>query len=218
NPQAENQTTQTQQDRSAEPQLSQSDNDISDISIPETAEEAANDEVMPTETRPAESTASQSPSEKFSVDTDLFKLTFDSTGAQLIRAELHNYTAPNDPDHPMVLLDKTDDYTYVAQSGVVGAPTGESYPTHLTPFQHKDTYEDDQTGITRITFTAESDDVVVNKVYTIEPDSYAIQVRHEDINHKDTPSKPTLYFQLTSDDSDTKETSTFYRTFTGPNL
>jgi len=218
NPPAENQTTQAQQDASTEPQPAENGNGIPDTSIPETTSQATGDQAMPEEITPTEPVRSEPSSEQFTIDTDLFKLTFDSTGAQLIRAELHQYTAPNDADHPMVLLDKNADYTYVAQSGIVGAPSGESYPTHLTPFQHKSTYKDDQTGITRITFTAESSDVVVNKIYTIQPDGYAIQVRHEIVNHSDKPIHPSLYLQLTRDDSDPQETSTFYRTFTGPAL
>src|SRR5699024_4844067 len=67
-------------------------------------------------------------------------------------------------------------------------------------------------------FQASNDDVEVTKTFTVQPDEYAITVRHDIRNLGDSAVHPSLYFQLTRDDSDPQETSTFYRTFTGPAL
>ncbi|KAG1385552.1 hypothetical protein G6F59_017337 [Rhizopus arrhizus] len=56
-------------------------------------------------------------------------------GAQLVRAELLKYPATGQPDKPTVLLDRSAGLNYVVQSGVVGAPNGQSFPTHQTPFR-----------------------------------------------------------------------------------
>src|SRR5690554_2106334 len=46
-------------------------------------------------------------SEKVQVKTDVYNLTFDTQGAQLVKAELLKYTAPGSKDEPMVLLDNS---------------------------------------------------------------------------------------------------------------
>src|SRR5699024_2878157 len=77
---------------------------------------------------------------------------------------------------------------------------------------------DENGDITKVVFQSESDQVRVVKTYTLTEGEYAIKVRHDVVNLGDTPISPSLYYQLTRDDSDPKETSTFYSTFTGPAL
>ncbi len=156
-------------------------------------------------------------SEIISVNTNLFTLGFDTRGAQLVKAELHRYTAPNTPDKPMLLLDRNADYTYVAQSGAIGA-TGQGFPTHQSPFALV-SQETSANGHTHtLTFQAESGQLQLTKTYVLTDDSYVIQVRHALTNLGETAVSPSLYLQLARDDSDPGEASTFYRTFTGPAL
>ena len=74
-------------------------------------------------------------SEEIVITTDVLRLTFDTMGAQLVRAELLKYPATGQPDKPTVLLDRSAGLNYVVQTGVVGAPNGQSFPTHQTPFR-----------------------------------------------------------------------------------
>src|SRR5690606_6449172 len=107
-----------------------------DPSVPNAAPSAAAAAPASDETVPAASTPGQvAASQKVNVVTDVYDLTFDTLGAQLVKAELLKYTAPGSKDQPMVLLDNSSASTYMAQTGVIGAPSGQSYPTHLTPFQ-----------------------------------------------------------------------------------
>ena len=188
-----------------------------DTSIPsgvsgpaDTPATAAADTLVPIEA-PAQS-------ELVTVSTDVFELTFDTQGAQLVKAQLHHYTATNNADQPMVLLDKTPGYTYVAQTGVVGSTAGQNFPTHLTPHQLVSVDEDKASGTTEVVFQAESDGVRVVKTYTLKHSEYAIHVRHDIHNLSDAPITPSLYLQLTRDDSDPKESAAFYSTYTGPAL
>src|SRR5690625_4700712 len=48
----------------------------------------------------------QAQSEPVTVTTDVFELTFDTLGAQLVKAQLNRYTATNAADQPMVLFDR----------------------------------------------------------------------------------------------------------------
>ncbi|KAG0920993.1 hypothetical protein G6F31_020509 [Rhizopus arrhizus] len=136
-------------------------------------------------------------------------------GAQLVRAELLKYPATGQPDKPTVLLDRSAGLNYVVQSGVVGAPNGQSFPTHQTPFRLV-TSERQLTGDNLgVSFEGESGGVKVPKSFTLHKGRYAIDVRHDLANVGSAPVTPALYLQLERDGNDPADTSSFYHTFTG---
>jgi YidC/Oxa1 family membrane protein insertase len=167
---------------------------------------------------PAANQASAPASRKINVTTDVYKLTFDTLGAQLVGAELLKYHAPGSTDQPMVLLDNTKNYTYVAQTGIVGAPAGQNYPTHLTPFELVSSDTTLKGDTLNVVFQAQADGVVVTKTYTLHKGSYVINVSHTVQNTSNAPINPSLYLQLVRDGNDPADKSSFYRTFTGPAL
>lgn len=154
-------------------------------------------------------------SEEIVVTTDVLRLTFDTMGAQLVRAELLKYPATGQADKPTVLLDRSAGLTYVVQTGVVGAPNGQSFPTHQTPFrlvsQERELTGDDLV----VTFEGESGGVKVTKTFTLHRGRYDIDVRHDLANVGSVPVAPALYLQLERDGNDPADTSSFYHTFTG---
>lgn len=156
------------------------------------------------------------PGQDVQVKTDVYDLTFDTRGAQLVRAELLKYKALDGSDGPMLLLDNQPDRIYLAQTGVVGAPQGQSYPTHLTPFALVSS--DVQGDETKVVFEATAGEVKVIKTYTLHKDSYDILVQHDIYNLGTTPIDPSIYLQLTRDGNDPPNTSHFYSTFTGPTV
>ncbi|NYT75851.1 membrane protein insertase YidC [Alcaligenaceae bacterium] len=181
---------------------------------PATANAAAGDTNVPGGKAPA----AASSSEKVTVTTDVFNLTFDTLGAQLVKAELLKYDLSKKDPTPMVLFDNTAPYMYVAQTGIVGAPQGQSYPTHLTPFRLVST-QTHLTGDTLdVVFEAETDGVKVVKTYTLHRDRYDIGVRHDVFNESGKAIAPSLYLQLTRDGHDPSDSFAFYKTFTGPAL
>ncbi len=190
----------------------------SDASIPAAAQTAAapataaaaGNANVPGDAQPA-----AAPSEKIDVRTDVYDLTFDTQGAQLVKAELLRYMATGSSDQPMVLLDDSAAYTYLAQTGVVGAPAGQSFPTHLTPFKLVSTQRTLTGDKLDVVFEAQSGDVKVVKTYTLHKGRYDIDVRHDVYNEGSTPVSPSLYLQLTRDNSEPGDSSPFYRTFTG---
>ncbi len=145
-------------------------------------------------------------------------MTFDTLGAQLVKAELLNYTAPGSKDQPMVLFDNVPSNTYLAQTGVIGAPQGASYPTHLTPFTLVSQGRSLEGDKLDVVFEAQSDGLRVVKTYTLRRGSYDIDVRHDIYNVGSQPVSPSLYLQLTRDSNDPGDKSAFYSTFTGPAL
>ncbi|MFA5488949.1 MAG: membrane protein insertase YidC [Candidimonas sp.] len=164
------------------------------------------------------STPAAPASEMITVTTDVYNLTFDTTGAQLVKAELLKYSAPDAKDQPMVLLDNTSQNTYLAQTGIVGAPEGQNYPTHLTPFTMTSTERALAGDRLDIVFEGQTDHVKVIKTYTLHRGRYDIQVKHEIRNLGTAAINPSLYLQLVRDGNDPSDKSSFYSTFTGPAL
>ena len=79
------------------------------------------------------------------------QLTFDTQGAQLVKAQLHHYTATNNADQPMVLLDKTP-ATPMWLKPAWSAVREANFPTHLTPHQLVSVDEDKASGTTEVVF------------------------------------------------------------------
>lgn len=164
---------------------------------------------------PGASAPAAARSEEVVITTDVLRLTFDTMGAQLVRAELLKYPATGQPDKPTVLLDRSAGLNYVVQSGVVGAPNGQSFPTHQTPFRIV-TPDRQLTGDNLVvSFEGESGGVKVTKSFTLHRGRYDIDVRHDLANVGSAPVTPALYLQLERDGNDPADTSSFYHTFTG---
>ncbi|MFT0532091.1 membrane protein insertase YidC [Castellaniella hirudinis] len=180
--------------------------------------------------------AADAPAEgqRIDVRTGVYNLTFDTLGAQLVRSELLKFKnvdettgiipwvkgllgfkAPQNAGQDMYLLNDQPGDTYVAQTGLVGAPQGQSYPTHLTPFALVGDGPVVKGDTTEIAFVATAGQVRVVKTFVLSNDSYDIRVRNEIFNLGDQPIDPSLYLQLTRDGHEPASTSGFYSTFTG---
>ncbi|OVZ55039.1 membrane protein insertase YidC [Pigmentiphaga sp. NML080357] len=177
---------------------------------------AAGTDAVPGSAPQAQQAQQAAPAEKVVVTTDVLRLTFDTVGAQIVKAELLKHADIEDRDRPTVLLDDSAQRVYLAQSGVIGAPNGASYPTHRTPFRVTTPARELNGDKLEISFEAESAGVKVTKTYTLHKGQYAIDVRHNLANVGTEPVSPSLYFQLTRDGNKPPGESHFYSTFTGP--
>ena len=133
----------------------------------------------PTSAVPGSAAAAPARSEEVVVTTDVLRLTFDTMGAQLVRAELLKYPATGQADKPTVLLDRSAGLNYVAQTGVVGAPDGQSFPTHQTPFRVVSTERQLSGDSLVVAFEGESGGLKVTKTFTLHRGRYDIDVRHD---------------------------------------
>ena len=159
--------------------------------------------------------AAASAAEQVVITTDVLRLTFDTAGAQLVRAELLKYPTSGQPNKPTVLLDRSPELTYVVQSGLVGAPNGQSFPNHQTPFRLVPGDRQLTGDALKVSFEAESGGLKVTKTYTLHRGRYDIDVQHALTNTSGAPLSPSLYLQLERDGNDPADTSSFYHTFTG---
>ena len=163
------------------------------------------------------------PRETVEVVSDVLRLTFDSEGGSLVRADilLHKaatLSSKNKEDKPLTLLTQTPNHIYVAQSGLIGA-AGSQFPTHKTPMRlvsADKTLADGRNDMVVRFESAEAGGAKLLKTYTLRRGSYVLDVKHEVVNTGAAPISPQVYMQLVRDGSTTESETPFYYTFTGP--
>ncbi len=168
---------------------------------------------------PSGGTAPAVPSERFEVSTDVLKLTLDTEGGSLVRAELLKYqdTTSKEPRN-FVLLDDSPARVYRAETGVVGGATLGNFPTHKTVMTASGPrkLEDGQNELVLKFTSPDVGGIQLVKTYTLRRGAYDIAVQHELINTSGAAIAPQVYFQLVRDGNKPIGESSFYSTFTGP--
>jgi YidC/Oxa1 family membrane protein insertase len=163
------------------------------------------------------SSASAAPSVRLS--NDVLSIDIDPVGGEVQRAELLKYSDTEDAKLNVVLLDeKPGGRIYVAQTGLIGAPTGTSWPNHRTPFEVQPgerTLADGKDAVA-VTLRSSSGGVQVDRTYTLARGSYVVKTHTEITNLGESPIRPTVYLQLTRDGNPPAGESQFYSTYTGP--
>ena len=153
--------------------------------------------------------------QKIAITTDLFNLTFDTTGGSLVGAELLKFQEKGHSDQAFKLIDVSPELQYMVQTGLIGGP----YPNHLTPMTLTTAERELQAGKDEMQVRFESEPVgglQLIKTYTLKRGSYAIGVRHEVINTGTAPVSAQLYNQLVRDGSKGPDSHQFYSSYTGP--
>ncbi len=141
--------------------------------------------------------AAATPRERFTVSTDVLRVTFDSEGGSVIRTELLKVSADSAADKKttnFVLLNDTPQDTYVAQSGLIGG----DFPNHKTPMTVSGERQlKDGAGELNVRFESpEKNGVKLVKTYTLKRGEYTFGVKHEVVNTGSAPVSPQLYVQL----------------------
>jgi YidC/Oxa1 family membrane protein insertase len=156
--------------------------------------------------------------ERFEVNTDVLKLTFDTEGGSLVRSEFLKYSDMADKIRNFVLLDDSKDRVYLAQTGVIPGAAGGASPTHksVMTVSGDRALKEGQDELV-ITFTSpEVGGLKLVKTYTLRRGAYDIAVQHALTNASSAPLSPQLYLQLVRDGNKPAGESSFYSTFTGP--
>jgi YidC/Oxa1 family membrane protein insertase len=153
------------------------------------------------------------------VETDLFKLSFDTEGGTLARVELLKHDDEQKPGHKIVLLDDSKDRIYTAQTGLISSIPGVTLPTHKTVMTVRPGARKLKDGDNELSITFESaaqNGVKLVKTYTVKRGAYDMAVKHDIVNTGSQDVAPQLYFQLVRDGNKPVGESSFYSTFTGP--
>jgi YidC/Oxa1 family membrane protein insertase len=157
--------------------------------------------------------------ERVEVQTDVFKLTFDTEGGSLVKVEMLKHVDMADRARNFVLLDDSKDRIYLAQSGLIAGAGGPVLPTHKSVMTLAPGERSLKEGSQTLELRFESPEVggiKLVKTYTLTRGSYAVAVKHEVINAGATAVAPQLYLQLVRDGNKPPGESSFYSTFTGP--
>jgi YidC/Oxa1 family membrane protein insertase len=156
--------------------------------------------------------------ERFEVVTDVMKLTFETEGGSLVRAEFLKYSDTVDKSRNFVLLDDSRDRVYLAQTGVIAGAAGGAFPTHKTPMSVTGprSLKDGEDSLMLQFASADVGGIKLVKTYTLRRGAYDIAVKHELTNTSGASIAPQLYLQLVRDGNKPAGESSFYSTFTGP--
>ena len=137
------------------------------------------------------------PREQVTVTTDVLRVTFDTQGGTVVRAELLKHSADSVADKStstFVLLDRGPSGVYVAQSGLIGG----DFPNHTTPMTfsgERELKEGSKDLVVRFESPVQGG-VKLVKTYTLKRGAYDLGVRHEVINQGSAPVSPQVYVQL----------------------
>ncbi|MCH8497676.1 MAG: membrane protein insertase YidC [Marinobacter sp.] len=123
------------------------------------------------------------------VRTDVFDITIDRVGGNLINAYLLQYNQSLNSREPLALLQNNEFHTYVLESGLIGRDGFDStrngpapvYETSADAFVLSD---NENELVVDLVFTSETG-ITVTKRYTFERDSYEIDVRYIIDNRSD---------------------------------
>jgi YidC/Oxa1 family membrane protein insertase len=153
------------------------------------------------------------------IQTDVLRLTFDSEGGSVVKAEFVKHLEMFDKAKSFVLLDDSKDRVYLAQTGLIAAEAGGSFPTHKTVMTILPGERSLKDGENELAIRFESPEVggvKLLKTFILSRGSYAVAVKHEVVNAGASTASPQLYLQLVRDGNKPPGESSFYSTFTGP--
>jgi len=154
------------------------------------------------------------PNQKISVKTDFLAAEINTLGGELSQIKFLQQRDAKDRNKPFVLLQKGDEHTYVAQSGLLGT----NLPTHNSMFMAQTSEyvlsEGKNTLEVRLVSQTQGN-IFVTKTYTFYRGSYLIDVGYDIENKSKSIISPAAYFQLIRDKSVPDGGSVFVPTYTG---
>ena len=184
---------------------------------------------------PATAAAAPVKGEVITIITDLYKAEIDTVGGELRHLELLNQKEDTDisfgsgfkalvsgntthAEAPnVVLFDRSEKRTYMAQSGLMDLTGHVALPGHNTLFVARPGLRTlDAAGQVQLVLDAELNGVKLVKTYTFKKGSYSIDMTHQITNGSEAALTPTVYMQLVRDGGKLDGESRFYSTFTGP--
>ncbi len=151
--------------------------------------------------------------QRIRIETDLYRAEIDTVGGDLRKLELLQHRADNSEVNFVLLDDAASPLLYVAQTGLIGG----DLPTHRSVFtsaadSYKMTEGSDRLEV-RLTWTNQAG-LQVDKIYTFNRDSYAIDVNYQITNNSASALTPSVYYQILHDNQ-SNQGSFMMPTFTG---
>jgi len=151
--------------------------------------------------------------ETITIKTDRYLAQVDTLGGVIREIALNEHRDTEKADKPYVLLQKNDNRTFLAQSGLIG----EGLPNHHTLWQVQPGPRELEAGKNSLELVLTAGNV--KQTITFHRGSYVIDDAYEITNTGSAPIAPTAYFQLARDNKPTEVQSWGAPTaYTGPVL
>ncbi len=144
-------------------------------------------------------------SKTITLKNDVLEIKINNKGGTIEHAVLRKHFENKEP---IVLFNTGAQSTYLARGGLTAA--GLDLPNHNDMFKEK-LIE----GEHKLILTASKNGVILERTYTLAPNSYVVEVQNKIINQTQSPISPFIYAELVKD-GNVKAESQFYSTFTGP--
>ena len=139
-----------------------------------------------------------------SVKTDSLVMLIDTLGGDIVKVGLPRHFAQLDtPDQPFVLLNNTDDKTYIAKSGLIGQNGTDTLAGRPTFTVSKNEFVMNESEDTlNVDLEFQQDDAKITKRFTFTRGDYLVQVQYLVENQGDATWKANFYGQLNRDSHD----------------
>jgi YidC/Oxa1 family membrane protein insertase len=175
------------------------DNSLSDLPIP----------VVGNNSVPAVIAATPANNDRLiHVRTDSFDLQIDKSGGDIVQIALPKHKLRLGEDEPYILLNRTSDTTYIAQSGIVGqnaTDTPDGRPLFTSNSQQYEMADGQQTLTVDLEY--QQNGVFITKRFTFTRNDYLINVSYAIDNKTSTPWQGNLYGQIKRDSHEPIATS-----------
>jgi YidC/Oxa1 family membrane protein insertase len=150
----------------------------------------------------ASATTAPSTSQIVDVYSDKLYLKIDLVGGDIVMAALRDYPAQiNKPDHPFVVLTRTNTNTYIAQSGLVGdngTDKGNVRPRFTAQQARYDMADDAKTLVVDLQL-ANASGASITKRYTLQRGEHVVSVSYLVKNTSTQPWSAYFYGQIKRD-------------------
>ena len=133
------------------------------------------------------------------VFTPTLKLWIDRLGGDIVRVQLPKYPLElENPDQPYLLVENGGGHTYVVQSGLMGEDgvDKDGRPLYTAENGHFELAEGESADIV---LRAERDGQMVSKVFSVNADSYLVDMRYRVENRLSRPITAALFAQIKRD-------------------
>ena len=175
---------------------------------------------------PASSTAvmqnqlnSQAQRKVVTVVTDLLEISIDTLGGDIVKSALLAYPLEMGSADNLQLLEQLPNYTFVAQSGLIGANGPDASANGRPQYQidqDKFVLEAGQNAFEVIMTYQDSQGITFEKVFGFNRDSYRVDVSYRIANNSDQNIQLQMYAQLKqSIDNPTEESSMMMQLYRG---
>ncbi|MBV1931050.1 MAG: membrane protein insertase YidC [Porticoccaceae bacterium] len=142
-----------------------------------------------------------SDSRLITIQTDVLDITIDAVGGDIVRAALRQYLSSLDADgKPFVILNRTQNQTYIAQSGLIGRNGTDSQGErpHFKVAQNRFVLEEGDEQVV-VDLSLEQEGVSITKSYTFKRSDYLIDIAYKIDNRTDAAWQAHLFGQVQRD-------------------